>query len=54
MYFFSEINECASSPCKQGTCIDEINDYQCICDTAYFGRQCSNCEYTENSNESIH
>ena len=38
------INECASSPCKNGgTCIDGHLDYSCNCIAPYKGK---NCEYT--------
>lgn len=43
-YILSEINECESSPCSHGVCLDEINAYQCVCDTGYYGRQCSYCK----------
>lgn len=43
--FCLEIDECESSPCTHGVCIDEINNYLCVCDTAYYGRQCSECKY---------
>lgn len=47
-YILSEIHECESSPCKHGVCLDEINNYRCVCDTGYYGRQCSNCKCGEN------
>lgn len=42
---FLDIDECGSSPCSHGSCVNQINNYQCICDSGYYGRQCSNCEF---------
>lgn len=42
---FLDINECGSSPCRHGSCVNQINNYQCICDTGYYGRICSKCEF---------
>ena len=40
-YFTSDMNECASSPCKNGgTCVDGINGYDCGCHLGYTGTQC--------------
>ncbi|XP_074596985.1 cubilin-like, partial [Brevipalpus obovatus] len=36
-------NECQPNPCKNGaTCIDEFNDYQCLCTNGFDGRNCDN------------
>ncbi|XP_017770186.1 PREDICTED: protein crumbs isoform X2 [Nicrophorus vespilloides] len=36
----TNINECLSSPCVTGTCLDKIGYYVCECDEGYEGDQC--------------
>ena len=37
----TEIDECSSSPCKNGgTCNNEINRYSCDCHVDFMGYQC--------------
>lgn len=32
IFFVSDVDECASSPCKNGgVCLDGVNSYQCFC-----------------------
>ena len=39
--FNTETNECASNPCLQAsTCIDLLDDYECICEMGYEGQNC--------------
>lgn len=35
-----EINECDTSPCVNGDCIDLVNDYKCACEPGYIGLNC--------------
>ena len=36
-----DINECESSPCRHGSCVDELLEYRCDCsDTGYEGTHC--------------
>ncbi len=43
MYNISEINECESNPCSNGaTCVNEINEYHCICPPGYNYTHCQN------------
>ena len=37
---FSDRNECASSPCFNGKCIDIVNGYRCECQSGYTGTVC--------------
>ncbi len=38
---FSDINDCASSPCQSGgTCIDDIDSFRCVCPDGFDGQLC--------------
>ena len=38
---FSDIDECASSPCQNGSqCVDDINGYTCQCLPGWTGTSC--------------
>ena len=34
------MDECASNPCRNGTCIDGINYYTCNCTVGFVGKNC--------------
>lgn len=37
----TDIDECSSGPCQNGgTCLDQINNFECLCVTGYTGHQC--------------
>lgn len=37
----SDINECVSSPCLNGgTCVDEVNQFSCVCSKGWSGPTC--------------
>ena len=43
-----DIDECSSSPCKNGgTCTDHVNRYRCTCAAGYTGANCNagTCEH---------
>ena len=35
-----DIDECSSSPCVHGTCIDQVNSFKCHCSPGYAGIKC--------------
>ena len=37
---FAEIDECESSPCVHGNCIDKENRFHCECEDGYTGTHC--------------
>lgn len=41
-----DIDECTFNTCKNGaTCMDLLNDYQCLCDAGYTGKNCESGKY---------
>ena len=36
----SELNECKSRPCVNGRCLDGNNDYVCVCEAGFTGKDC--------------
>ena len=41
VFYFQDINECASKPCKNGgKCKDGVNKYTCTCAEGYTGTSC--------------
>ena len=42
-YFISDINECESSPCKNGAiCLNQIGSFDCRCAPGFTGDRCEN------------
>ena len=38
---FTDVNECASSPCVNGaTCVDQVNNFTCTCSPGFTGVLC--------------
>ena len=43
MFFFLDTDDCYPNPClNNGTCTDEVNDYNCTCVPGFVGKNCSN------------
>ena len=40
--YTTDIDECMSSPCDQGECIDQVDGFICSCMDGYDGPLCSN------------
>ena len=44
--FFLDINDCADSPCTNGTCTDLVADFNCNCHAGYTGKRCDVGKFT--------
>lgn len=43
MYYNLDINDCDSFPClNDGTCIDLVNGFHCLCPPGWEGNMCQN------------
>ena len=41
LFFFSDIDKCKSSPCKNGGgCVNEQGNYTCTCNAGFTGKLC--------------
>lgn len=37
---FTDVDECASNPCINGACVNDLNFYACNCDPGWSGYNC--------------
>lgn len=45
LLYFTDDDECVSDPCLNGGfCLDDINDYFCVCAPGWNGKDCENGE----------
>ena len=53
---FPDINECESSPCLNGECIDGENKYECVCHPGWTGPNCGegNAQASSCKHERMH
>lgn len=41
-YQFADVDDCDPDPCENAIgCIDDVNDYTCICETGWTGKNCN-------------
>lgn len=45
VFTYTDIDDCSSSPCMHGVCLDEVNGYTCSCLSGYTGRICDIGKY---------
>ena len=42
LFFYTDINECASNPCmNDGTCVDHVDGFTCYCSRGFKGPLCN-------------
>ncbi len=47
---FSDVDECAGVSCfNGGTCVDLVDDWECVCEVGYTGVQCQTGKYQRGS-----
>ena len=42
--FILDVNECLSSPCIHGQCLDLVDSFVCDCEFGFVGQFCENCK----------
>ena len=50
-----DTDDCYPNPCLNGgTCIDGVNDYNCLCAPLFVGKSCSSCKSDQTKSFNIH
>lgn len=49
VFLFLDTDECASSPCLNGVCINEANRFRCVCNSGYSGLLCQLSKLSQSS-----
>ncbi len=46
-FVLTVIDDCDTSPCQHGSCLDLVNDYACLCDPDYTGFNCETGKFKQ-------
>jgi len=55
LFLLIDTDDCYPNPCLNGgTCIDGVNDYNCLCAPLFVGKSCSSCKSDQTKSFNIH
>ena len=55
LFLLVDTDDCYPNPCLNGgTCIDGVNDYNCLCVPLFVGKNCSSCKSDKTKSFNIH
>ena len=55
LFLLVDTDDCYPNPCLNGgTCIDAVNDYNCLCAPLFVGKSCSSCKSDQTKSFNMH